>query len=420
METTINKQLGFDPATVKRLTALEILKRIGPGIILAGVVVGPGAITTAAMLGSSYGYRMLWLFISIFIMSITFMLTCYRLAMLTGMPLLHGIRHYYGKGAAAFVGICLFFSCLFFTFGNISGSGAGMNLLFGVDWKVGALIMLALLLGLYFSKDTYSKIEKGVMVCILGMIVAFYATLYASGGPDPQGFFQGIIHWGFPEGSVLSSLAFLSTHASITAGIYGTYLGAEKKWKKQDLFNGTMLSDACAHVLTVILISGAIVTVGAIVLHPRGLQISSPVQMAGMLEPVLGSKARYVMGAALLGSAFSALMGNTQRGVVLLNAGMDWEVSLESKRVRWSCVACLLLGVAVCFAYSGSPTQLIFLANLATSIGTPTAGLFVTLMIWRKDVQAGLKPPRLLQIAMTVCYLFTTALTVYSFGSKFM
>lgn len=75
-----------------------------------------------------------------------------------------------------------------------------------------------------------------------------------------------------------------------------------------------MLSDACAHVLTVILISGAIVTVGAIVLHPTGLTISSPVQMAGMLEPVLGSKARFVMGAALLGSAFSALMGNTQRG----------------------------------------------------------------------------------------------------------
>jgi manganese transport protein len=125
METTNNKQLGFDPATVKRLTALEILKRIGPGIILAGVVVGPGAITTAAMLGSSYGYRMLWLFIPIFIMSITFMLTCYRLAMLTGMPLLHGIRHYYGKGAAAFVGICLFFSCLFFTLGTFPAAGQG-------------------------------------------------------------------------------------------------------------------------------------------------------------------------------------------------------------------------------------------------------------------------------------------------------
>ena len=71
------------------------------------------------------------------------------------------------------------------------------------------------------------------MVCILGMILAFYATLYASGGPDPQGFILGLTHWGFPEGSVLGSLAFLSTHASITAGIYGTYLGAEKSGRNR-------------------------------------------------------------------------------------------------------------------------------------------------------------------------------------------
>ena len=89
------------------------------------------------------------------------MLTCYRITMLTGMPIIHAIRHYYGKGAAAFVGVCLFLACLFFTFGNISGSGADMNLLFGIDWKIGALIMIAILLVMYFSKNTYSKVEKG-------------------------------------------------------------------------------------------------------------------------------------------------------------------------------------------------------------------------------------------------------------------
>ena len=106
-------KLGFDPDTVPTLSFGELLKRIGPGIILTGVVIGPGAITTASMLGANYGYQMLWLFIPIFIMGITFMLSCYRICMLTGMPIIHAIRHYYGKGAAAFVGICLFFSCLF-------------------------------------------------------------------------------------------------------------------------------------------------------------------------------------------------------------------------------------------------------------------------------------------------------------------
>ena len=412
------EHLGFDPDTVPKLTFLQMLKRIGPGIVLTGVVIGPGAITTASMLGANYGYDMLWLFIPIFIMGITFMLTCYRITMLTGLPIIHAIRHFYGKAAAAFVGCCLFLACLFFTFGNISGSGAGMNLLFGINWKIGSLIMIAILLAMYFAKNTYSKVEKGILLCILAMIAAFYATLYVAGGPEWGGFFRGVTHWGFPNGSIRHSLAFISTHAAITAGVYGTYLGAEKKWNKKDMFNGTMLADAIAHVVTVILISGAVVLVGAIVLHPQGLRIKSPVQLADMLRPFLGSYANLVMGLALLGAAFSSLLGNTQRGVVLLNAGLDKDVSLESRLVRWSCTACIVFGCVICFLYNGAPTQLIFIANLATAIGTPTAGFFVTRMIWRKDVNEGLKPPRLLQISMTICYLFALGMTIYALVAK--
>lgn len=412
------EHLGFDPETVPKLTFLQMLKRIGPGIVLTGVVIGPGAITTASMLGANYGYDMLWLFIPIFIMGITFMLTCYRITMLTGLPIIHAIRHFYGKAAAAFVGCCLFLACLFFTFGNISGSGAGMNLLFGINWKIGSLIMIAILLAMYFAKNTYSKVEKGILLCILAMIAAFYATLYVAGGPEWGGFFRGVTHWGFPNGSIRHSLAFISTHAAITAGVYGTYLGAEKKWNKKDMFNGTMLADAIAHVVTVILISGAVVLVGAIVLHPQGLRIKSPVQLADMLRPFLGSYANLVMGLALLGAAFSSLLGNTQRGVVLLNAGLDKDVSLESRLVRWSCTACIVFGCVICFLYNGSPTQLIFIANLATAIGTPTAGFFVTRMIWRKDVNEGLKQPLLLQISMTVCYLFALGMTIYALVAK--
>ena len=43
----------FDPTKVKKASILELLKRIGPGIMLAGVVIGRGNITTAAMQGSN-------------------------------------------------------------------------------------------------------------------------------------------------------------------------------------------------------------------------------------------------------------------------------------------------------------------------------------------------------------------------------
>lgn len=397
--------------TVKKLTLIQLLKRIGPGIILTGVVIGPGNITTSAMLGAAYGYSMLWLILPIAFMGITFMLATYRLAMLSGMPIIHVISHYYGKAAARFVGIATFLSCFFFTMGNITGTGAGMNLVFGINWKLGAVIMLAIIIYCYFSKNVYSKIEKGILLCILGMIIAFYATLIGVGGPEWKEVGNGLTHWQIAAGSLATALAYISTNASVTSGIYGTYLGVEKKWKKEDLFNGAMFADAIAHVISVILISGSIILVGAIVLNPSGVSISSPVQLAEMLVPIMGSAAKYIMGIALLAAGFSSLLGNTQRGMVLLGAGFDKDIALGSKFIRWGCMVCIVIASAICFIYGGSPTQLIFIANVATAISTPVAGLFICLLICRKDINEGYKQPIGLQICMIISYIFCLFMT---------
>lgn len=69
---------------VKRLPLKELVKRIGPGLIATGIVIGPGAVTTSAMLGANYGYALIWLILPIIFMGITFMMTTNRLAIVTG------------------------------------------------------------------------------------------------------------------------------------------------------------------------------------------------------------------------------------------------------------------------------------------------------------------------------------------------
>ena len=403
-----NQVFGSD---IKRLPLKDLVKRIGPGLIATGIVIGPGAITTAAMLGASYGYALLWIMIPIIFMGITFMMTTNRLAIMTGMPTIHAIRKYYGPIASGVVSVATFAACLFFTMGNISGTGAGMNLITGLNWKVGSAIMLAVIVYCYFAKNVYSKVEKIITLCILGMIVSFYATLIGVGGPDWSQFGKGVVGFALPAGSLTTALAFVSTNASVTTGVYNTYLGKEKKWKKEDLFNGVMFTDALVHILSVVLISGAIILVGAIVLNPTGQKIKAPAQLAEMLVPIMGNAARYIMGIALLGAGFSSLLGNTQRGMVLLGAGFNRDISLESKFVRIGCILCLAFGAVVCYSYGGSPTQLIFLANLGTSVSTPVAGLFITLLIWRKDVNEGYKTPTALRICMTISYVFVLIMT---------
>lgn len=405
---------SFDESKVKKLPIGQLLKRVGPGLILTGVVIGPGAVTTAAMLGAKYGYQLIWLYLPIMFMGIVYMMTTYRITLLTGMPTIHAIEHYYGKFAARFVSLATFISCFFFTLGNISGSGAGASLMFNIDWKIGALIMIAILTYCYFSKGVYNKVEKGITLCIVGMIVAFYITLLGTGGPNAAELGKGFVHWTFPAGSIVAALGFMSTHASVTTGVYGTYLGKEKQWKKEDMFNGVMLTDAIVHVLGVVLISIAIMIVGAIVLNPTGTTITAPAQLAEMLAPTLGRAARPIMGIALLAAGFSSLLGNTQRAVVLLNAGFNRPTSLEHKSIKWGAMIVILIAAPICFIYGGSPTQLIFIANVLTGVSTPIAGFFICRMICRKDVNQGLKQPRVLQACMIICYIFCVILTSVS------
>ena len=231
--------------------------------------------------------------------------------------------------------------------GNITGSGTGLNLITGINWKIGSIFMIVITLACYFAKGVYSKVEKIITLCIIGMIICFFATLVATGGPDWAMFGHSLTHWSVAPGSLATSLAYVSTNAAITAGIYGTYLGLEKKWQREDLFNGIMFADAVAHVVAVVLISGAIFLVGAIVLHSTGQGIKTPAQLGELLVPFLGTGAPIVMGVALLAAAFSSLLGNTQRGMVLLAAGIDKPTKLESNFIK---------------------------ANISTAIATPFGG----------------------------------------------
>ena len=243
------------------------------------------------------------------------------------------------------------------------------------------------------------------------MIVAFYATLIGVGGPDWGETGKAFVSFQIPAGGLATALAFISTNAAVTTGIYSTYLGKEKKWKKEDLFNGVMLTDAVIHIISVVLITGSIILVGAIVLHPTGQKITAPAQLAEMLVPIMGNAAKYIMGVALLGAGFSSLLGNTQRGMVLLSAGFDKDTALESKAIRVGCLICLIVTMIICYSYGGSPTQLILMANVATSIATPVAGLFILLLLWRKDVNEGYKKPTALRICMTISYIFVLFMT---------
>lgn len=111
MSKSTNSEAVFG-SDIKRLPFKDLIKRIGPGLIATGIVIGPGAVTTSAMLGANYGYALIWLIFPIIFMGITFMMVTNRLAITTGLPTIHAIRKYYGISGCWYR--CLYGMSLFY------------------------------------------------------------------------------------------------------------------------------------------------------------------------------------------------------------------------------------------------------------------------------------------------------------------
>lgn len=397
---------------IKRLPAKELIKRIGPGMVLTGVIIGPGSITTAAMIGSRFGYQLMWLLIVIAIMNSVFVLANYRISLLTNEPVITVIRNNFGFVPAFICGISAAISGGAWTIGNITGAGMGLSLIIPFSWQIGAVIMVVLCILIMFLKGVYKKVEKVITVCVLAMLVCFLIAVIASGGPNWGEFFKGLFTPKFPDGSFAMALAIVSTSATITAGMYGTYLGKEKKWKVADIFNGSAAVDTTSHAVSVSLITLLIMMTGAIVLNPQGAVIQSPAQLADLLRPALGDFAPIVMGISILGAAFSSLLGTSQRTAVLALDGIGKPYGLDRMATKIFGAIIIVIGLIVALIVGSNPVQLMLTAQIATAIATPLSGIFIILALFKKKINAGYKTPVILIIFVIASYLVALGLTV--------
>lgn len=136
-----------------KLTAKDILAKTGPGIIMAAAAVGTGTVTTSAILGARYEYGMIWMVILALFMRGIYMRSAYTAQVVLGMPILDCINKFYGKALCAIAGFVCAFGCVAYEVGNFSGSGISINLLFGLDWKIGGVIMSLVCLLFIFGRS---------------------------------------------------------------------------------------------------------------------------------------------------------------------------------------------------------------------------------------------------------------------------
>lgn len=363
-------------------------RSLGPALIVASVVLGPGSILTASRVGADFGHRLGWVVAVACGLMVALTALAARLgATLEGTPC-EEVRRRAGRVPAALVGIVLFLVVACFQFSNNVGVVAAIEPLVGGSgaWRTVLLVGLnaGIAAALFGLRGLYRPVELGMKLLVGLMALGFLGNLFLV-RPSPLAVAGGLVpRLPFPEGaSLLPVLGLVGTTFSVAGAFYAAYLVREKGWGRDDL--GRVQTDSIIGIGVLGLLSLAIMATAGEVLHGRvsGKELTDVGEVARQLEPLFGSGARTLFCLGLLGGAFSSFLVNAMIGGTVLSDGLGLGSKMDGVWPRRLTVLALVvgMGVALLVLRSGEkPVNLIIFAQALTVLGNPVlAGVLLWL-----------------------------------------
>lgn len=365
----------------------NFFKTVGPGFIMAAVVLGPGSITTSTRIGATQGYAFLWVVLIAAISMAVYSNMSARFGVLHTQSILGVIAEKYGRWFSIVIGVSSFLAALSFQFGNNLGVGMGMETITGIDIKIWPPIFtLGALVLIFFAKNLYKTLEKLMMFMVILMILAFIVNLVFI-KPDLVATAVGFVPSSFSMDNFGQLAAIAGTTFVLHCALYQSYLVQNKGWKIKDIDKG--IKDSNFGVFLLALMSVLVIITAAATLKPLGINVNSAADMAIQLELLLGSYAKYIFAFGFISAAFSSLLVNAVIGGGLLSDGLGMGRSMEEKMPKVFTALILLVGMAVAMFVAsgkGGAVYSLILAQASSILAVPLIAIGLLLVLNRKDV----------------------------------
>ena len=416
-------------------------RTIGPAIIVASVVLGPGSILTASKVGCQYGYSMLWVLLIAAVLMIGMTALAARLGVGAEKTLCSELAERIGRPFAALVGIVLFLVVASFQSSNNMAVVTSIESVLTPDATVDSqgptkTTLIALLVvfngviiaTMFGLKSLYKPLER-LMKLLLGvMIVGFGANLFMA-GPSLGQVFSGLVpripsdlaggFWPTRDatGHIVDPLwaiqGLVATTFSVGGAFYQSYLAREKGWETTQLKQG--LVDSIVGISVLGACSAMIMITSAVMLHGKVSpdELKSAADVAGQLEPLFGPAATILFSCGIFAACFSPFLINAMIGGLLLADGLGLGSSMDSSWSKRLTVAAMLFGmsIAIWATIAGeNPVGVIIFAQALTVLGSPLLALSLLYLATRRDVCDRVPCPAWLIVVCSIGCVVTIAL----------
>ncbi|NND34020.1 MAG: Nramp family divalent metal transporter [Saprospiraceae bacterium] len=363
----------------------DFLLKIGPGLITAALVFGPGSLTVNTKLGAEFSYTLLW----VILVSIVFMASFTRLSSHIGCAtknsLMEIIAHQYGRWISFLLGIGIFCISASFQAGNSIGAGIAFFEVFGFSSGFWISIISVMAILLVYTRSFYKVLERVMSVLVLLMLLCFIITFIVS-KPDISAIWSGFT-FHIPSGSEMLLVALVASSFSIVGAFYQSYLVQAKGWSEGDAPVAAL--ESLRGILILGFLSAIVMMCAASILYEQQIEVRNAADLGLALEPLFGRSTTVLFMIGLFAASFSSLLGNATIGGTILADAFGMGRDLQSPRVKLMVVLVIIFGSLIAIVFGRLPLELIVFAQAITIIIAPAAALFLILLANSKKVMGG-------------------------------
>ncbi|XZE45099.1 Nramp family divalent metal transporter [Pirellulaceae bacterium SH467] len=466
-----SEAVSFSPASLSAVqeppkTLWEALRMIGPGIILAGTIVGSGELILTTAIGAKHGFAFLWLILFSCVIKVFVQIELGRYAISSGLPTLSALksistRAWIGNSLLLWWILMLFFT-VFQLGGMTGGVGQSLHMAFpdvsgGVAQTADqfssnlgdyvrnhvempwAFLTCLVTIAIIFN-GSYRRIEGVTTILVVGVTLitvtatlALFATEFAPKWSEIGGGLLGRIP---PEGIADAFAVFGITGVGATELFYYPYWCIEKGYGKfvgpndgteqwNERARGwirVMHLDAWVSMVVFTLSTVAFYSMGAAVLHPQGLVPAGAKMIETLSQMYRGPFGDWTQilflvgaGAVLFKTLYLACAANSRMVVDLLGAFQVSRVLTPSgrlKSIQLFCVLfpCIALGM---YLVNRDPQYMVKLGGIAQAATLPMMAI-VTLVFRYRKLDSDLRPSKLSDLLLWIATIAITVVAAYS------
>lgn len=400
---------------------LEILKYIGPGLLVTVGFIDPGNWASNMAAGADYGYLLLWMVTLSTIMLIILQHNVAHLGIATGLCLSEAATIYLPKKVSRSVLGSAVLASIATSLAEILGGAIALNMLFNIPIKIGSILITVLVIILLFS-NSYRRIEKWIIgfVSIIGLSFIYELTLV------DVDWNQAVYHWlipSFPKGSAVVIMSVLGAvvmphnlflHSEVIQSRQWN-LENEKVIKKQLDYE---FLDTLFSMIVGWAINSAMILLAATTFFTHHQPVTELQQAQSILEPLLGSSAAIIFALALLFAGIASTITSGMAAGSIFAGIYNEPYDIKDNHSRLGVAISLIVALVIIFFIS-NPFSGLILSQVFLSIQLPFTVFLQVYLTASKKVMKSHANGKWLNVLLVAIAVIVTGLNVMLLVSLF-